>query len=147
MDTAKDRLGYPLAVGDRVTWGAGGVLVVGSIIEINPKPETGRWSRGHAVKTTVTTEPEDKRRGRGGWEWTANIIKIPPDTKPVTLWCEYDIGQEGMVFASEEAAWAWAETHIDMDSFDHAGTPMPVDEFIEDLFANGLIGVKEVTLA
>lgn len=50
------------------------------------------------------------------------------------VWCEYDYGQEGLIFNSEDDAFHWGEQVYDGDE--------SFDDFVED----GLFVVKEATL-
>lgn len=51
------------------------------------------------------------------------------------VWCEWDIGQEYLVFKTEDAAWDWAiQALIDTG----------IDDEISDLLENGLVGLQDL---
>ena len=56
--------------------------------------------------------------------------------KMFSLWCEWDIGQENVIFASREAAFRWATEALEFYGVD--GDP-------KDLLQQGLIGFSTVT--
>jgi len=59
------------------------------------------------------------------------------DNKLIRVWCEWDIGQENIIFSDREDAYEWlnANQHI-------AEMTYPVDDLLKD----GLLGFEEVTL-
>lgn len=54
--------------------------------------------------------------------------------KVYEVWCEWDIGQEYVVFGSTASAWKWAEEAIENGGF---------EESIGELADEGLIGVTD----
>ncbi|WCO82063.1 hypothetical protein vBPpSSYP_81 [Pseudomonas phage vB_PpS_SYP] len=50
-------------------------------------------------------------------------------------WCEWEIGIEGKIFATEEVAWKHLRYNLDACG---------IEETIEELKADWLVGVKEV---
>jgi hypothetical protein len=72
----------------------------------------------------------------------AQFIVQNPETKFLTLWCEYDYGQEGFVFLSEEDAKRWLDGEIrDVEG------PEGIDgDHADDLFGAGLAGCNPATL-
>lgn len=52
------------------------------------------------------------------------------------VWCEWDIGQDYLVFGSKEAAQKWAVEALANSDID--------GETYEELYHNGLIGLKKM---
>ncbi len=59
----------------------------------------------------------------------------------ITIWCEYDYGQEGLVFTTEEVAEKWLKNAVDSSYVPDAGM-----ETYEELDQNGLISFDEVAV-
>ena len=62
----------------------------------------------------------------------------------ITLWCEYDIGQEGLLFTSGGGAELWIKQYSSLDEILEEG--QTIDELMEEMFENGLLGFSQVTV-
>lgn len=51
------------------------------------------------------------------------------------LWCEFDFGQEDVIFTSPKAAWKWLRAEIEAND---------MEDSISELQENGLAGIKEL---
>jgi hypothetical protein len=55
----------------------------------------------------------------------------------VRVWCEYDVGQDEVVFASHDAATQWINTNPYL-------TKENIGEDTESLMKNGLLGISSI---
>lgn len=62
----------------------------------------------------------------------------------ITLWCEYDIGQEGLVFTSSAGAELWIKQYSSLDEM--LEEDQTIDELMDEMFENGLLCFSEVTV-
>ena len=63
----------------------------------------------------------------------------------VTVWCAFGIGHEGVVFKSPEIADAWIRANLIVKELAEADE-MPVDEYVQCLIDDRLIGTSKVQL-
>lgn len=63
----------------------------------------------------------------------------------VRVWCEWDIGNQNIVFKSAEVANAWIRANSSIEEM--AGeAETSVDDYVESLIDEGLIGTTKVQL-
>lgn len=59
------------------------------------------------------------------------------------LWCEWDIGQEGLVFRNEEAAMRWLQNNKVLKE-DAERENIDFSVYIQVLYDDGLIGLVDL---
>ena len=57
-----------------------------------------------------------------------------------SLSCEWDIGQEHMLFTSEEAAYSWAKNNANIADLAKEDDFDCIDEYVSTLIKDGLLG-------
>jgi len=55
----------------------------------------------------------------------------------VYIWCEWDVGQEGVVFEDEDTAIEWLREYLPYSG---------IEETVEELLAQGLVGFKSAMI-
>lgn len=61
------------------------------------------------------------------------------------LWCEWDIGQEGLVFRNEEAAMRWLQNNKVLKE-DAERENIDFSVYIQVLYDDGLIGLVDLEI-
>jgi len=59
------------------------------------------------------------------------------------IWCEWDIGHEYLVFATEDAAMRWLHNNATLHAM---AEEEPFEDFFQSLIDNGYVGLEEVEL-
>lgn len=65
--------------------------------------------------------------------------------KLATVWCEWDIGQHGLVFRNELVAERWLRNNSELHSMARE-QEMPFDIYYQSIVDNCLIGIHDVEL-
>jgi hypothetical protein len=61
------------------------------------------------------------------------------------LWCEWDIGQEGLVFRNDEAAMRWIRNNSLLRE-DAAEEGLDYEAYLQGLYDEGLIGLDDLEI-
>jgi len=61
------------------------------------------------------------------------------------LWCEWDIGQEGLVFRNDDAAMRWIRnsSHLREDAAEEG---LDYETYLQGLYDEGLIGLIDLEI-
>lgn len=60
------------------------------------------------------------------------------------IWCEWDVGQEGLVFTTEVAAEKWLANNVNLAECFEEG--LTGKEGVDDLISGGLVTIEGVTV-
>ena len=63
----------------------------------------------------------------------------------VKLWCEWDIGQENIVFLSAESANAWVRSNSCIEEM-ASEAEMSVDDYVQSLIDDGLVSTTPLEI-
>ena len=63
----------------------------------------------------------------------------------VTVWCEWDIGQHGLIFANAHVAERWLRNNMCLKSMAEEEERL-FDDFYQELVDNVLVGIDDVEL-
>ena len=63
----------------------------------------------------------------------------------IKIYCEWDVGQEYLVFPSEDLAYSWLRENVKLQAM-AKDDGMTIEEYLTETFDEGLLGYDQLTI-